>query len=427
MGKKEIKESAISIQRYKDIIDLRKNKEYDKIFEIYGQTIYKFAVPHRYKKNEIDQLLEEGRFEDIYRKYGPGTYKEQIGKMQALDIYHETGSIRKSIMARIKRAFRKKILPIALSVGLGMPSAATGVIVANNAMLRHENSIEYAEEIEKYSETISQYAEEIKKMNLTDIQIIAKIMKDMWENIDGYREPQNDITGYLGLTLQEEGIGVCENFADYMVAVLNEVNPEYNARSIVVYMGKNSYNFANIQRNIIKTNKTIADAEQKKEDNQNEKQEKKEKFDLAEVFEKFRGNHAIVLMDISDMKCTLEVDITNPSVGILKDGKIISFATKDGKGYEISDYGQLFLGGYIATHELIQDQFMSFLPCEYSVEEVKEKFGIQALNNALEEVEEKEESEGKGFVPRFKVDEAKAIREANNKIPKKENMKKSFR
>ena len=35
---------------------------------------------------------------------------------------------------------------------------------------------------------------------------------------------------------------------------------------------------------------------------------------------------------------------------------------------------------------------MSFLPCEYSIEEIKNAYGIEAINKAIEEVKSIEES-----------------------------------
>ena len=82
MDKKELKRSARTTERFKDIMNLRKSKEYDKIFEVYGQTIFKLAVPRKHQKAEVKELFEKGRWEDIYRKYGENTYNKYIYKMQ---------------------------------------------------------------------------------------------------------------------------------------------------------------------------------------------------------------------------------------------------------------------------------------------------------------------------------------------------------
>ncbi len=48
MKNNSLKKFAKNRERFNDILKLRKAKEYDKIFELYGQSIYKFSVPGRY-------------------------------------------------------------------------------------------------------------------------------------------------------------------------------------------------------------------------------------------------------------------------------------------------------------------------------------------------------------------------------------------
>lgn len=43
MNKKELKKHAVTKDRLKDILTLRKNKEYDKIYQLYGKTIYMYT------------------------------------------------------------------------------------------------------------------------------------------------------------------------------------------------------------------------------------------------------------------------------------------------------------------------------------------------------------------------------------------------
>ena len=156
-----------------------------------------------------------------------------------------------SAIEKAKYFFRRKLTTLLLSVGLGI---ATGEITFR--LNEVQNAIEYSKDIEEYDEYIQKYAQEIKNMNLTDTQIFAKVMYDMWKEIQGYAEPQNDIIGYYRLTLKKEGRGVCRNFADDLTAKLNKINPEYNARNLTVYMDDGSYRLANIERTIIENEQT---------------------------------------------------------------------------------------------------------------------------------------------------------------------------
>lgn len=48
--KEEIKNNT---EKYKNIKELLKKKEYDKIYELYGSETYCFFVPNKYKKRKL--------------------------------------------------------------------------------------------------------------------------------------------------------------------------------------------------------------------------------------------------------------------------------------------------------------------------------------------------------------------------------------
>lgn len=413
MGKKELKQGAMTKERLQDIMALRKSKEYDKIFEIYGQRIFRLAVSGKYKKQDIENLLEEGRFEDIYRKYGERTYNSYIYVMQQKDIYNETGSKPRSILNRVKNVFLHRIAPVALSASLLLPATAVGVVDHLITEEKKENAIEYAKEIEEYNSKINMYAEEVNSMNLNDTQIFMKVMNDMWNSIDGYATADNEVSGYLRLTLDSEGVGVCRNFADDVTAKLNAINPEYNARNVIVYMESGKYHLANIKRNIIEQNETVAE------------ENSEEKVDNTEYF----GNHMVTAVDIPDKNITLILDPTNPGIGVFKDGQIYMFSTDDGKGLETKPLGQLFQGlDNLLDMELTS--LKSFLPCKYSLEELEELYGRDAQNEALKYLAalecQKDVQIASEFVPKATVNERDAIEETRKNIAEiqgKQNVK----
>ena len=87
MKKNELRTIAKNKDRFLDIMNLLKHKEYNKIFDSYGQRVYCLVVPRSYKKKDINRLMQEGKFKDIYWKYGRGTYNDYIYKMQQIDVY----------------------------------------------------------------------------------------------------------------------------------------------------------------------------------------------------------------------------------------------------------------------------------------------------------------------------------------------------
>jgi hypothetical protein len=405
MNKRKLKKDAKTEERYNQIMDLRKAKEYDQIFEKYGQNLYNIAVPNSYKRKDIENLLIDGRFEDIYRRYGEAIYNSYIDEMQEMDIYNETGSKPKSILNRIKNTFLHRVAPILLSAAITVPSVTVATIEKCTSDIKKENSIEYMQEIETYNKKISNYANEINSMNLTDIQIFMKVMNDLWSEIDGYGTPETDIQGYYRLSLDSDKRGVCRHMADDVTAKLNAINPEYNARNIIVYLDANEYHLANIERNIIDNNSTVVENEDRDED------ENTESKDTTKI----TGNHMVTAVDIPNENITLILDTTNPGIGVFKNGKIHMFYTKDGSGIEYKMLGQLFQG-LQGTIDMGIDTIESFIPTKYSLEELENLYGTDAQNKALEELSEMEKTEEKeDFIPKVSVNEKLAIKKTTEK------------
>ena len=404
ISKRIIMKVARTKERYEDIINLLENKKYDEIFEAYGQRIYNLVVPKSYKKKDLKKLVKSGRAEDIYRKYGDFKYRWHLNKMRQIDVYNETGSKFKSGMNRVKNIIKRRIAPILISLHITLSGLEGGIALLFGKEYedeKNENTTQYSESIKEYEENTKRYAKKINNMNLTHIQIFAKLMKDMWNEIDGYGKPKEDITGYLRLSIQNEGIGVCRNFADHIATQLNAINSKYNARIVAVYMDMNKqYRRADIERNSVENNETV-DAENN--------------FD----FKPFSGNHAVTAVDIPDKNITLIIDPTNPSLGVFKNGKIYMFSSQDGKGLQTKEIGQAVMGGIISILDIDGTIIKSFLPSEQSLEELEEEFGIDALNKALVEVADIEEKmdakDGNTFVAKAKVDEKMAIKNAKEK------------
>ncbi len=87
-----------------------------------------------------------------------------------------------------------------------------------------------------------------------------RCMRDLHNTIEGYGEPKLDLVGYRGLdVIDEGGIGVCRNFAPNIADKLNAINPEYNARTVLVYTDSGEF----VENNIVHTkidengNKTV--------------------------------------------------------------------------------------------------------------------------------------------------------------------------
>ncbi len=127
-----------------------------------------------------------------------------------------------------------------------------------------------------------------------------------------------------------------------------------------------------------------------------------------EMKEKFRGNHAIVAIDSTEDNITLLIDPTNLSLGIYKDGKIIMFneRQKDKAVYDRRFIGEISMQGTKKLVESPLDYIKSFRELELTMEELEEKYGVEAQNKMLEEIE-REESQEKAqskFKEELKID-----------------------
>lgn len=363
----------------KNIHNLLKEKKYDEIFILYGSKTYRDTVPLKYQKKEIKRLLKEGKFYDIYTKYGESVYEKYLPKMQAIDIYMETNKHKFLFKSKQYLKIKKKVMAMYTAGVLFLVKAPPVLMATTASNLTHENAITYCDEITEYNKKIENYTKEIKKYNLSDFQIVMKVMEDMWASIKGYGEPQKDITGFLRLDLMnEDGVGVCRNMSDDVAAKLNEINPEFNARILYVTMNDGDYYLCNIQRKIVNDSASSSSS--------NENNDTEENNFVTDVLKNIYvvGNHAVVLFDMPGEDITMIVDPTNPSLGLFKNGEIYMFSTPDGKGYSPAAFSQS-LTGFEGLNDYGNTKIASYFT-KGDIEVLREKYGIDAENKALEEV-----------------------------------------
>jgi hypothetical protein len=217
----------------KEIKKLAKEREYEKIYYQYGPKYFRKYVADWYKWGDINELREEGRYIDIYTKYGKldletkiKERKERVGKK----LHTKNGKIY-GWMNTIKVALIRLIPSILASSASLMISKPIATDIEANI-----NKNKYEKQIEEYEKAVEEYAEQFDISEQSDLEIIMKCMYDLHSRIQGYGDPQLDIVGYRGLDVMKDGgIGVCRNFAPNIVDELNAINPEYNARLIAVY------------------------------------------------------------------------------------------------------------------------------------------------------------------------------------------------
>ena len=234
----------------KQVKKLAKQKMYEDIYVIYGRKWFLKYVPKKYQKADRKKLWKEGKFLDIYNKYGSIDYEE----IQEKEIENETG--KEPTIGQIIKIWCKRALRIILLSGL-MTDTALGIArgVGTDNIIE-ENGQKYAKEIENYQKEIQEYAKTINQKKYTDLEIFMKLMKDMYETTRGYGQPEIDAQGYYGMDMQEGGIGVCRNIADNIADKLNAINPDYNARSITCISNYSNIEYNNMENKIVMDDNT---------------------------------------------------------------------------------------------------------------------------------------------------------------------------
>lgn len=362
------------LNNHKDIMKLKKLKRYNEIYYIYGRDTYHNYVPRSYRKKDLNKLMNEKRYLDVYSKYGEAKFNRRIAKIRSNDVYYETGNGARRKKSYIGNIITKRVLPIFLSFMIGTSSALTFGIMGIGSRISKESAVEYSKEIDEYNEKLEKYAEDIKQLELTDMEILMKVTDDMWRDIKGYHDPELEPFGYFRLSMtSDEKMGQCRNMADDVTAKLNAINPEFNARNLVVYAEFKDWENSDIEVNILPTEKIEL----------SEKERKEYERTVSVV-----GNHMVTVFDLPDKNVTLVIDPTNPALGVVKNGKIHMFSSPNGKAFNFKFYGTAFTGfkGSLDLQEVIQS---SFLNSNRDLDDLRKEFGIEAQNAVINNLREK--------------------------------------
>lgn len=383
----------------KDILKkLKKEENYDEIFKQFGQKQFSKNVSRKYKKQDIKKLKKEGKFEDVYLRYGKSQYNRLLNEAKQREIEEVYGkrsakAIGNKIKTRVKSAFG------ALLIGTGMLSGAgtlaLGTTIYQSEKIKAENRETYEEVIDNYEKQIENYAENVKAMNLTDLEIFMKLQEDIHKSILGYGTPELDIEGYFGVDIgkQWSGYGVCRSMADDMTRKLNAINPDYNARMIAVRVSGNEIEMPNVSKHrweIQKKDKNKFD--QIAKDTWGSKYEFAISDDIVISDDILLANHAVVAVDIKEENITLVIDPTNPCIGVFKEGKITIFNSlnmENGFTLERRPLHEAVYRG-IKSLEIPSEYTKSFLNPNTTIEELNEKYGVEAQNLALASAQAKD-------------------------------------
>lgn len=362
-----------------DILKIRQlisEKEYDEIYNLYGGKVYRFVTPLAYKQVDKKNMLLDGRFTAVYEKHGEAAIKNHLRYIQLCDIENELGMnfnfVSAYVFERLKiNAKLVKKLAVGVTIaGLALPPTFYGLLSNASDSLIEDFEITYESDLDEYNASIEEYAKYINSLGLNDLEIIIKVMNDMWSNIYGYKTPSShDDIGMYRLSLYYNGYGVCRNMADDFTARMNAINPNYEAFNMNCYITSAEVN--DIKRNIIETNDTVTDDD----NNQNEND-----FDISKI----TGNHMVTCITLPNENILLIVDPTNPSIGVFQNGQVHMLSLTDANGIDTKIFGSCTLG-HDYQEKCLKKTIQSYF-VDIDIDYLIENYGIQSQNEVLKEI-----------------------------------------
>ena len=205
-----------------------------------------------------------------------------------------------------------------------------------------------------------------------------------------------------------------------MAEKLNEIDERYNARTMAVGMNpEGNYHLANIEIKVIEEEREAIAEGGGQGINEIEKEDEEKSDNTSDDLSEITPNHMITLVDIPEEDVILVADATNPSLGMYEKGKIKMFNSD--KELKTSEIYTMFYHGYEGLE--IGESFIDSFTNGKSYEELKEEYGLEKQNEALEYVRSLEEkTQEQKFRETLRVG---WVPEANKHVldAKRENMK----
>lgn len=339
-------------------------------------------------KKEIERIVDELENEDRY--FEVSTYYEKefsIKGTMNFESMMETGKKFNNTKFKIRDFFvysdfkrKKYILQTGVKNALihasrVFISAFFLSLASTNAFKLTDDGIEMVyEALEEYDANLEKYASQFDTNTMSTMEIVMAVMNDIRSNTY-YGIPKNEVLRYGRLSLDDtNNVGVCRNMADKFTTIMNLIDPRFQANNFAVALDTDcdTFTFCNIERPI-----DPVFLEQLKNG-------KSPLLEPPELFNKFFGNHLVTIMKSIEDDCYLVVDVTNPSIGILKDGEVYTFNAEQ---YKFVDYRPI--SQFATYEEAFSDINMKLLLSRFQdidLNEANEKYGLDVQNKVLEKI-----------------------------------------
>lgn len=335
------------------------------------------------KKEDIQKLEKENRYYDICEKYPSScNYK----KMMNFESLQETGKKYNGFVFNIRNLFKYKDIKNIKSsackailygnVAIASCLSFTSIALEKNVEKVYETNKEI---IDEYDKNLEEYVANIDTSNMDDFEIIMTVMNYIRSNTQyGFDYDVDEITNYSRLVLNDQNnIGVCRHMTDKFTTIMNLINPDYEAHNLYVDLNNNcdTLETCNIEQPI--SQKFIEDVASG--DNN---------IEQSSIENKIMGDHVVSILKPIDANYYLVVDVTNPSIGVLKDGKIYMFNSNDYSFIEYRPIIQYILNINNSFADVNKDFILSNFQ-NVNLDKLSKMYGLEMQNKVLEKIKTK--------------------------------------
>ena len=340
------------------------------------------------KKKIIKKLLKENRYFDIGEKYPT---RINFRKVMKFESKIETGKKYNDLSYKIRdlivyKNFSLKRVTYKLAKdALGLTGAIFLpfiIVSASYSKMVDEQNTQNIEIITEYDNELKEYASKYNTDTMSTMDIIMSVMNDIRSNTEyGFDFEGEEIGNSYRLILNESNdVGVCRHMADKFTTTMNMIDPKFEARNLYVHLSHecNTLTLCDVEN-------PFSEGFKKQLAKEKEKNKEEEKDLKTKLEDKIIANHLVTVLKPIDENYYLVVDVTNPSIGILKNGKIYMFNSNDYSFIEYRPYHQLLMNTDDSYYVIKKDLILSYFQ-NYNLDRLDEVYGLDTQNKVLEKI-----------------------------------------
>lgn len=370
------------------------------------------------KKEEAKKLIAKGHFDLARQQYGKRIYKNALIDLTYNEIKEVQGkkaAIRYKI-GNLLRFTTVNTLSILTSGYIGMQGLTLYGITAR----KQANAVKFEKEIDEYNSKLDEKAKYFASFELSDLELMMAITIDMYENTEGYGYNENEIDGYLGVSMTNGNNphGICRNMSYYGADLINKIakikGKNYNAR---VVCGK--ADFENLE---------LADPSILKTRNNEESENDDGNFIPIFSFD-VSSDHDVIALDVENERLPIIWDITNTFYAQREEkNEIKSFNNKnkfkEAGTIDINEFVSFISAGdgFDPIPYIVDDYLKGSKETGFTDEEIEKMYGIEAQRNAISSWREKKKQfEKNEFLKSLKIAKNESSNLEFNSIEKNTN------